>query len=575
MARFLGVFALACSFSIAACDSPPEGMDAGRDTPPPPDVPMELPDSPTVLSECLGMPTPCGTLANAECSTVLGCSLSVCRGFPVNCDRIGMETPCVAQLGCSWTGSTCIGTAAQCTPLLATECAVQMGCTPGPERCGGTAIDCELLPRSMCLSQPGCMEPPDAGVDAGPVDAPPLPCEPGSTEISLRVVGSAGEPLAGVAVRAQGESCGVGFEETTGADGRVTFMVDEALGPWSVTAAQAGRAAVSVLDVLSFPFEGDLRLDPATPEVFTPFSSSGTLSGSVGVGNNVQIDAADFETIIGAGATWASQHYVGPTPVPLQFVAVELDTMGDAVNFAASPSSARPSGVVSGVALALPTPAATAREHRLIVERPSAGILADAAPTALGSAHHVLDLPSEPFISVGSARWDLAAEVPTLVVRDFAPVPANWVIASLQGSYLVNVYLPGLTADATYTVGQLEELAWGFGFTFGDATATARGDGFGYAAMHLGEDASRASAWRVFATIPADGTVRNMAIPFLPSTVTLTDIGMPEGFASVLLIAIETDDGVTPWTLPNANSGVRGYRATAAGGYTGLETTGR
>jgi hypothetical protein len=544
-----------------------------------PALPMDtpLPDTPPA-PRCMGSAVGCGTLDEAGCPSVMGCAVTSCRGFPVDCDRLRTMTECSGQRGCAWSGTTCTGTPAPCNTLAdGAECTGQMGCTMGMRSCGGLPTPCSVLSDAQCEMQPGCYRMPDAGFDGGPPDAPPLPCDPGTTPIALRVVDAAGAPMAGVAVRAEGESCGVGFETTTAADGTATFMVDPALGPWSITAARAGHAAVSVLDVLGTAvgaFDGDMRLDPLrTPETYDPFAVSGSLGGTIGIGHTVQVDAYDFDTIPAAGASWSSNFYVSGVTTPLRFVALELDAAGDAVNFAMTAESMRSRSPLTGVVLTLPTPAEAPRPHTLSVTWPTTGLLADAMPVR-AACEHLLPLPTAPFVFAGSAR--ISAATPgsfTVSVRDFSPLPANLVFVTVQGTALSNLYWWGDVADDARTVGALDTLTFG-GVSLADAAATARATDWGYAALHIGEGTNATSGWRVFGALDRAGAAdTNFAVPHLPTGVTLADIGLT-GSVSSLFLAIETD-GARPWSLQNANHGVPGYRQTAALDYIMIDASGR
>ncbi|MBX7191125.1 MAG: carboxypeptidase-like regulatory domain-containing protein [Sandaracinaceae bacterium] len=525
------------------------------------------PDAHVVLHECEGLATACSSLDVASCSTVMGCTVTSCRGFAVSCARLLTMTECEAQDGCSWSGS-CAGTPRDCATLTETECSSQAGCVMGSRGCSGMATACETLDHTRCLAQPGCMPPPDAGRDAGPPDAAPMPCEPGATPIRVRVLDPSDAPMSGAAVRAAGASCGLGFEETTGSDGVVTFMVDPALGPWSITAARVGYAAISVVDVLGFDFAGDVRLDPITTFSDESYPVSGTLS-PVHATSTYVVDTYDFETVTGARESWSSLQYVESPPSPLRFVALELDGAGRALDVAVTPETTRPRAPVTDVALSFG--GATPREHAVHVRLPSTGPLSAVTP-AYFQPQHVL--PTGSYAVVGSVV--VSSSTPSEIVfavRDFDAFPMNFLYtSSMAPTFQLNVFRSGPNADATITIGALTSLEL-VGASLDGAVVTAAATGWGYVGLHIGETDSQAPRWRVFGVLAADGAPTSIVVPELPSAVTETDLGI-DPVTSVLPIAIDTESE-PPWMLQTANQGVMGYRATAAGTYVTIETHAR
>ncbi len=567
-----GVLAATAIGAVVGCGGDPlpapdasalPGMDAF--TEPSMDAHTASPDART--GECEGAATACSSLDPAACTSVMGCVVTSCRGFPVACARLLTMAECDQQDGCSWSGA-CGGSPRECTTLSDTECAMQIGCVVGSRGCSGFATACSAFERARCLEQPGCMYTPDAGRDAGPPDAAPMPCAPGSTPLRVRVVGANDAPMAGAAVRTEGESCGIGFEATSGADGVVTFMVDAALGPWSITAARAGYSAVSVVDVLGFDFAGDVRLDAITPPSTESYPASGTFS-PVRLTSLYKVDTYDFETVTDSRGSWSSNHYVESPPSPLRFVALELARGEEALDIAVSPEMVRPRGPVTDVALTFSSTPVRLRSLRVTL--PPAGPLSVASPSYFEVQHA---LPSGSYVVVGSAA--LAAFTTselTFAVRDFATFPMNFLYTSSDtGLFQLNVFRSGPNEDATIAIGQLEDLSMS-GLDLADARVTASGTGWAWIGFHVGESETQPPRWRIFGALAADGAPTSIEVPRLPTGISAADLGLL-GATSVLPIVIETE-AVPPWSLRASNQGVMGYRATAAGSYQSIDSRGR
>ena len=458
--------------------------------------------------------------------------------------------------------------------LEATACYVGGGggplCEPGgfvppPRRDGGARSDA-ALPRDARLDAPDAFVLP--------------PCGPATTSITARIVDEASDaPLARAAVRVEG-TCGDGLEVRTGADGIARFVVDGA-HTWSLTAAMVGHHAISILDVTRLEAVGDVRLEVANGPPPVVHSATGTLSGSVGAGSTVRIDGFDFVTLANAGGSWASAHYIraGGT-VPTRFAAVERDAAGEAVNIGVTSEATRPSGPLAGVTLVLPAPSEPAVETTVPIQFHFGGGSFPVVEPVSADVLYVGTHPLAPEVRIGSALFGPPpgpALVHELVVRDFAVLPGNWLVArfaSADGGVLVTVCTAFVGAGTAIDVGEIYAMGWEGDGTYGGATAYGRMSGYDFVAMHLGESAAGdPPAWRVFAP-SEDSTTTTLHIPHLPAGVTIADIGVAAPHEA-RIYALDMDPGVMPWSLPARGSTTRGHRVIAAERFVPLEPAGR
>lgn len=495
-----------CALVVGGCGGPgPE--DVGTDVPF--DAPTAVDTPPT--STCMGTPPACSGRSETECADVMGCAVSSCRGFPISCARLGSMAECSGQMGCVWSGASCTGTALQCAALGdGAECTSQMGCVMGTTRqCGGEPVACASLSPDACLSQPGCAHTPDGGPpDAGPIDAPLPDCVPGGTAFSVRVIDGEGSPLDEAVVLFSGP-CAGGFEVTAGPDGVATAMLDPAAGIWSLTATKVGYTAVSVLDVLGFPFDGDVRLTqysafggPDTGAV------SGTVTGRTGVVTISGYDMAPTSVVV--GDAWSSTYAIRVAPSPLEVVALEVNGEGDAANLGVSSPVARSGTPV--VLIDLPSPAATPREHHLRVN----GDPEILVPLTQAFARHVY-LPERDWAVPGTAR--VLSSGPgafDIVVRDFARLPINHVsaIGTAASGYSMLVARSGDSADANVTVGTVEAANLP-PTSYRVARGAIVAHGFGYAMLSLPDNGDSYGPWTVFAVLRDDRA--ELWVPPLPS----------------------------------------------------------
>jgi hypothetical protein len=107
---------------------------------------------------CMGTPTPCEALTDAQCRTSPQCASGKCTGTAASCATFTDEFHCTLQLGCgAWDGTKCPGTATPCSALGSSEtyCNSQSGCSY-VVGCNGQPPACATLGATECLAQPGC-----------------------------------------------------------------------------------------------------------------------------------------------------------------------------------------------------------------------------------------------------------------------------------------------------------------------------------------------------------------------------------------------------------------------------------
>lgn len=584
LVRLIVLALTAWSALAAGCDSRPRGVtDAGpgRDSGPPTDSgPMDAGPPPIV---CVGTPTACAALPTApECATVQGCAFSQCAGFAVACERNPSQASCVAELGCVWSGTACTGVARECGTFLdMPTCQPQPGCTWSTRaQCRGTATACTALPDATCELQPGCLvNRPDAGPpDAGPPDAGCMSGAIGSTTLVIHTVtaamGGGTSDLGSVAVRAEGPCAGTAIEMSTDASGDLSLDLPNAGAPWAITFAHAGYSAVSIMDVTNIGFGGDVRLDRVTVPVYAEYSASGTVGGSIGIGNVVQVDTFDFgATIAGGGGVWSSTFDLAPAPnpaPPLTFVALELDATGRALNFASSTARSRTTTPVSGVALVMPSPAATVTETRIVYHLPTSGIAVASSPlVSFDVTHALMDLAQFPYAIAGSQTIETGATAGdvTQVIRHFGgELDANFAGFQIQGvSGIINVIATDLT-DHEVTVPPIDSLGIS-GTSLGGLGASASGSGYDVLIIHIGETDTEDPHWRIIADATS-GSAAIASAPRLPSTVSFADIGIAGTTTAIpLYVRMQT---ARAWSVQGMNQTSPEYAYAGGGSYVGL-----
>lgn len=585
LARILSFFALLGALALApGCGdddgAPPDaGADAG-DAPDAGEFDAARPDAGG--RECVGAATECGTLDVAACGTVMGCHPSRCVGFALACAmRTRAECMMATGTGCSWDGTACIGTAVACTDVSdEAVCRMNTGCSWGArEVCRGTPIACETFARDACTTQPGCMiyEPPhDSGPPMPDAGCGSFDAGTGMVDVDLRVVTGPAPvtPASGAHVRVE-SACGGFMEMDTAADGTVHFSVPREAGEWDLTAAMTGHAAVSVLDVTNVTLTGDVRLDPvaARPDEL-PHTVSGTLGGSIGIGNTVQIDAYNFETIMSATATWNSMFYASALSLrqPLAFVALEMDSMGRAVNVATA-EVPRTEMDITGVTLALPAPRVAPTTSTFMVTLPASGMITAADAMPVGAfAEQLSTLDEGEYVYSGTGQVVAAAGGLQVTLQHFSgPAATTFAGATADGAAArLNVYTSAPATAGDIVVGPGTMMMTG-GALSDLEVALAGASGHDTLVIHIGETGTENPHWRVFApTLPPVARV-----PHLPSAVSLTDIGLTVAApTSVLAMFIKMSSGAA-WSTRAANQGVPEYQYTVAGGYQMVSASGR
>lgn len=568
-------------------------MDAGHDAA---RVPVDA------GPRCQGVPHSCdGTTDARSCAAILGCGYGLCAGAPVDCHRILDRTGCLGTEGCSWDGAICTGTPATCgSHSDATSCAGQPGCTYGTSAtCSGTAMRCDLLTSAECETQPGCVlgtpdafvPPPDAWTPPPPdawVAPPDVGCTMGSTTTSVAVhtvepdhAAGGVRDLAGVHVRAESACGGTDVEAVSDSTGHLTLDLADGGAPWAVTFAIAGHSATSVLDVTRIGFDGDVRLETLDVPADARHVASGSVTGTLASGHHFLVDCPDFETTTPApGGAWSSGFYTGhemPDP-PLLFVALDLDASGRATNLGSVAPRTRPTTDVSGVTIAMPSPAATAQSDHVVVHLPSSGLTSGwSAPTMFGIEHAYLDIPYFPYVVAGTGTF-VAGPGANDLQMDLVHFPGALDVdlygfqVTAAGGAVLNVWLLDPTTH-TETIPAASELV-ATGTSLGELGLRATGSGWDALVVHIGETPTALPRWRVIADA-SSGMVDVFRIPHLPTGVTLADIGLVPGSSTTALPILVVTNGVRPWTARGSNVSIWQYRYALGGMYQNLSATGR
>jgi hypothetical protein len=210
----------------------------------------------------------------------------------------------------------------------------------------------------------------------------------------------------------------------------------------------------------------------------------------------------------------------------------------------------------------------------VLVHLPTTGLGSGGAVTAIGAEHARLDLPSAPYVltgsnvirNVGSADYDLA------VTHFPGALDVNLTgLGSTASGTQLNVIVTDV-ADHTITVPSLTDLTLG-GSSFADLSASSAGAGYEVLGLHIGESMTDRPHWRVYAQT-GTGTRAILALPHLPSGVTLADIGLGAPSTTVIPLAIHMQSG-RAWTTEALNHAVWQYAYAIGTSYTTVSTAGR
>ncbi len=567
-------------------------MDAGHDAA---FVPVDAGPS------CNGTPTSCPSASDAtDCNAIMGCAFGSCFGAPTDCHHILDMTSCAGVEGCTWNAPLCLGTPRACGSYAdATTCNAQPGCTQGTTAmCSGSATLCTALLLSACTSQPGCsigppdafVAPPDAWVAPRPdawVAPPDAGCASATTTTSIAVhtvepdhnVGGVRD-LGSVHVRAESACGATDVEATTDTTGHLTLDLPDAGAPWAVTFAIAAHSAVSILDITHVGFDGDVRLETLDVPADVRHAVSGTVTGAIASGHTLQVDCPDFETTTARpGIAWSSAFYTGHQrpDAPMIFVALDRDASGRAVNIGSTAPMVRPAIDVSGINIAMPSPAVTPTTDHIIVHGAVTGVMGGASsPVAFGVEHSYLDIPFFPYVLTGTATIVAGATLGRVDIDlTHFPGPLDVNLYGFQqtgaSGAVMNVWLTD-TSTHSITVQPVTTLE-ATGSSLADLGALGVGGGFDALVVHIGESVTDLPRWRVIADATS-GSAMIYRIPHLPTGVTLADIGLAGGSTTALPIYVHMNAG-RPWTARGSNVSIWQYEYAIGGQYLTVSTAGR
>lgn len=413
------------------------------------------------------------------------------------------------------------------------------------------------------------------GVDGSvplPIRAPHLPPVPANR---LRVVvGPAPvRPLEGALLRAE-STTGRVLDAVTDASGTAALALSPNEGPWSLTAAQRGLAAVSIVGLSELP-DGDIRLDPVID-----FAKGGgvPLQGSVigaSPGATVIVDAfnIDIVSLRARESAFETSYYNEFPTLPLTVTAMEV-IAGRATRITRSPTLGRTGTAVSGVALDLSEAPYGFRAVRVPVTVPERSITSEAVRAFAPSLVSQIDRPHErTTVGVGVGREvftgpDSAVEF-DVAEGDFKPDYA--VIRVDAARVRTNLFVHTFDGAERFTLPTFNTLE-AVGSSLGDIAVRSDARDVDAIALHLGEDESRVPRWRCF-FLP--GTTRGTArLPTLPGDLTPADLGLSAPSISYGVMAIWMYSG-RPWTTPVSNAAVLGYHTTVTTNYARIAGTWR
>lgn len=433
-------------------------------------------------------------------------------------------------------------------------------------------VACEEVPSPELVADASTRVPPGLDGAVTQIFAPHLPSVPAG---NVRVVTGPApvQPLADALLRAV-SAAGRAIEARTDARGLAAMNLPASEGLWSLSVAKRGLAAVSLVGLRGVP-EGDIRLDP-----LIQFGEGGgvALSGTVegaAPGASVVIDAfnADTMRLMPGQTSFRTSYYLELPTLPLEVVAMEV-VGGRAQRITRSAMIARSGMPVSDVAIRFPEGGSGFRTVRVPVNIPAGSIATEGIQRFVPSYVSRTDYGFErTILAVGTSRefysgpmsavefdvsdGDLKPDF-AVVVLDGNRVRTNLLVHRFDGSERIDV--PTFTAlEAT-------------GASLGVMEVRSDATGLDALALQLGEDENHAPSWRVF-FLPA-ATGGGARIPQLPGGLTPADIGLSAPTISYGLLAIWMYAG-QPWSTPNSNGMVLGYRTTVGTNYADVITTWR
>lgn len=381
--------------------------------------------------------------------------------------------------------------------------------------------------------------------------------------------------VAGVSVRAVNAAMRV-IEATTDARGEAALDLPPAEAPWTLTAAQRGRGALSIVGLRALP-EGDLRLDAPSGETqVAPVPLSGTVRG-LEPGAVALIDAYDFDTVTTArgATTFSSGYYPVFSDVPLEMSALELIN-GHAVRALSLGTRPRSGDPIGDITADFTSPAVVpVRSVTIRVNPPSPESVSASNFHIAGDSRVGLIEPRHgfTFLTVGTGAMTFSAVAGLRWNIDLAdgPLHPNFVSQAIDaGPWRINLLAHDLVPTEVISIPSVNRLAFA-GTSLNELTLSTDATGFDAMAFHVGESETRLPRWRCF--VLPEMTSAPVALPDLPAGITPADLGLSGQVSLVgLLIYMHHD---RPWSTAVVNGAVPEYRATVGTLYSKVGDTWR
>jgi hypothetical protein len=441
--------------------------------------------------------------------------------------------------------------------------------------------------------EPDPIEPPDAGADAGFIDAGHDAGSPDAFELDASdldggdrdagtmdsgagfevaiVFGPAPvTPARQVHVRAE-DGTGRSVETTTGLDGIARLDLEGLGTPSNLTAAAPGFSAVSILGA-DGPIAGPIRLDALSPPSgFAEYEISGSIAGKASPNHLVQIDAWELYTASTTDSSYSTRFILTTPDLPIMLVALELDPNGDPINAAVSPALPRTAAPVQAH-LTFPSPGLAPLRTNVSIDLAAGGLVSEGALPAASNLFVGKFHPAEEgaYVLVGTAKV-VATSTPAWTITTFGgglePDLAS-VSLDFPSGLRVNAFQHGFGAPAELAVGPVDRFLL-VGSSLSDVTLSWSATGYDAVSLNVGESPSEIPRWRIFARLDR---AQIRGLPSLPTAVRGIDIGIPEDDTISVGATLVVMHAGSPWSVRTSNSGQPEYRVTVGSTYVSMSS---
>jgi hypothetical protein len=261
----------------------------------------------------------------------------------------------------------------------------------------------------------------------------------------------------------------------------------------------------------------------------------------------------------------------------MQFVALELDATGRAINLGSAPSMARPTTPVSGVTITMPSPAAPSVTTHIRLHLPTSGLTSPPSAMAFDPEHAHLDISNVPFVITGTSVLTPIGGDPAnldLAITHFpGPLDVNLTGIHVLGSVAVMNVIVSDIRDQDITVPPVTDLS-SRGASLADVTTSGLGTGYDVIVLDIGESDMQPPRWRVIADARG-GEGHIPSIPHLPAAVTLADIGLGGPSTTYIPLYVRMQAGTAFWTTQASNHAAWQFAYSVGTQYFTISTMGR